>query len=75
MKEKLNALLGKVKANKDVIIRVGVAVGVAAIGAGAVALAIHMKNERDQVLIEEVEFTDEEDVEENGEEDDEETDE
>jgi hypothetical protein len=65
MKYKLNAMLDKIKANKDVIIRVGVAVAVATVGAGAVALAIHMKNERDnQVLFEEVEFTDEESEEE-----------
>lgn len=59
MKEKWNKLVEKAKENKGMILRVAGAVAVAAIGAAAVGLAIHLKNERDnQALFEEAEFTD-----------------
>jgi hypothetical protein len=51
MKEKLAALVQKAKDNKQIIIRVTLAVGVAALAGAGVALAVHLKNQNENPLL------------------------
>lgn len=50
MKEKLEALKLKLIEKKDVLIKVGVAVTCAAVGAGVVLLAQHLANAREEIV-------------------------